>query len=194
MTAYRVIAVLAVFVSTSIVTTAASAYFPSRFTLLAAQSTSQADMSSSSMNSSSLSATSLSTETSSGSSSNPLFHPVGANATDTQLQQASCMQLAANKRENTIASALDGYYEDMSGALNRRHSLILQAWNNTDPVQQRLALQSVWRNFGMYWKESDTMLQAIIRNAWQQYQADRTDCGLTGYDPELGGFGADAQF
>lgn len=114
--------------------------------------------------------------------------------TTAQLEQASCMQLAANKRENTIADALDGYYKDMSGALNERHALVLQAWNNPDPKQQRMTLQSVWRNFGMYWKESDTMMQAIIRNAWRQYQIDRASCGLTGYDPELGGFGADSQF
>ncbi|HVW67023.1 MAG TPA: hypothetical protein VHA78_04835 [Candidatus Peribacteraceae bacterium] len=190
MTTYRVTVALAVFASTFAVTTAASAYFPSRFAQLAEQSTSAADTHSSSMSSSSASATTISSEE----SSNPLFHPVAGNATNTQLQQASCMQLAANKRENTIAEALDDYYKDMSGALNERHMLILQAWNNTDPNQQRLALQSIWRNFGMYWKESDTMMQAIIRYSWVQYQSDRANCGLTGYDPELGGLGADSQF
>jgi hypothetical protein len=108
--------------------------------------------------------------------------------------RAACMVKAAQKREEAIQQSLDTFYNDMSTLLGKRKTQVLKFWALDDAKKRDDGLRSLWRNFGQAWRKSNLYMRDQQRLAWEAYRNAKSDCGLSGNDPEKGGLGADSQF
>ncbi len=109
-------------------------------------------------------------------------------------EKLTCVRNAAYARETRILHALNVHYTRMNNRLEARRTLLKTAWSVSDASKRRTSLKAVWNKFGYAWRTENDLLRDEVNNSWRNYRSARSDCNITGYDEESGGFGMDSQF
>lgn len=102
--------------------------------------------------------------------------------------------MAVEKRETAIRDSLDVFYSELSRMLEVRKKALLIIWAQDDVAKRTNAVKAIWRGFGQAWREQAIIMRDKRRQAWEQYRTSRYECGFSGRDEEMGGFGLDSQY
>ena len=104
----------------------------------------------------------------------------------------ACIQSAIEKRDTTIATAVNAHAVVQTTAIAARKAALKAAWALTDQKARRAALRDAWKAFTVTSKAARKAFRDSQRTAWKQFNTDRKTCG-SGVSDDPGNEGHDSQ-
>lgn len=105
----------------------------------------------------------------------------------------ACLANAAERRDNSIIAAFDGYHASVKTALEARRDGLKTAFGITDKAQRQAAVRNAWNTYKSTQKKAKDTLKNARNAAWSKFNADRKACGPGATGEDKTPSGVDAQ-
>ena len=114
----------------------------------------------------------------------------GTNAAPQQAPNASCAKAALQKRDATVATAVDAFAAAFKNALLGRTSAVSGALDTANKKNRKNAMKKAAQAFRDGKKSARKIFDASRKSAWDAFRTDMKACGETTAD-EHGNAGQD---
>lgn len=112
---------------------------------------------------------------------------LAATTTTPHTLDRTCMAVAVDKRETSLASAFNTFSSLQAAALSARHATLKGAWSISLAKDRRLAIKNSWTKYRKAHHDAVVAHRYTVKDAWKQFTAARKACGGAGNADEVAG-------
>lgn len=102
------------------------------------------------------------------------------------LEQLTCVRAAVAKRESSLLSALTTSSSTLATAYSTRAFALDAAYQLTDKVARRTAIESAWEAWMTSLKDARKAHQVSQKAAWDTFKSDTKTCGVSSKQTDAG--------